>query len=108
MQNEAKRIIREDAKKDAALNKKINAQLIWNGTRYFSDRYCSPQQEYEEDGVVLRGKYNVADRIPRDKNGKLDLVAEYDKRYPMTYRENKENRDNMRQINKSLNEQNDR
>lgn len=74
--DEAKRIIREDAKKAAALQKKVKAQFIWNGTRYYTDRYCPPQQEFEEDGVVLRAGVNVADRIPRNKEGKLDLLAE--------------------------------
>ena len=74
--DEARRIVREDAKRAAAHREKIETQFIWRGTRYFSDRNCSPNQEYAEDGIVLRAKDNVADRIPRDKNGNLDLLAE--------------------------------
>lgn len=74
--DEAKKIAREDAKKAAALKQKVNAQFIWNGTRYYPDKYCSPQQEHEEDDIIIRAGINVTDRIPRDKDGKFDLLAE--------------------------------
>ncbi|MBO7098229.1 MAG: hypothetical protein J6W11_06310 [Alphaproteobacteria bacterium] len=60
--------------KEACLTK--GTDFIYNGTRYNVEESCSVQEEFERDGVVLRGRGNVADRIPRDKNGKLDLLAE--------------------------------
>ena len=51
-------------------------QFLYNGTRYYAERHCPVNQEYQEDGVVLRGRGDVADRIPRDKDGNLDLYAE--------------------------------
>lgn len=51
-------------------------EFIYNGTRYNIEDSCSVQEEFERDGMVLRGLGDVADRIPRDKNGKLDLLAE--------------------------------
>lgn len=52
-------------------------QFLYNGTRYYSERHdCSVDEEYKSYKKVLRGRGNVADRIPRDKNGNLDLLAE--------------------------------
>jgi len=64
----------EDAKLKARKMGKV--QFLYKGTRYYAERNCSVNQEYQEDGVVLRGRGNVADRIPRDENGNLDLYAE--------------------------------
>jgi len=50
--------------------------FIYKGTRYNVEQSCSVQEEFERDGVVLRGSGDVSDRIPRDQNGKLDLLAE--------------------------------
>ena len=50
--------------------------FLYEGTRYNVEQSCSVQEEFERDGVVLRGHGNVADRIPRDKDGKLNLFAE--------------------------------
>lgn len=36
----------------------------------------SVNEEYEKTGKVLRGRGDVSNRIPRDKDGKLDLMAE--------------------------------
>ena len=74
--DEARRIMRDDAKKAAAENRKIENQFIWNNTRYYADKHCSVAQEYSEDKIILRDRYNVTDRIPRDKNGNPDLLAE--------------------------------
>lgn len=57
-------------------NKKVDPQFLYKGTRYYAERHCPVDQEYQEDGIVLRGRGNVADRIPRNKDGKLDLFAE--------------------------------
>lgn len=66
---------RKCAENKASYRSKIN-EFIYNGTRYNVEDSCPVQQEFERDGVVLRGLGDVADRIPRDKNGKLDLLAE--------------------------------
>ena len=50
--------------------------FIYNGARYNVEQSCSVQEEFERDGVVLRGAGDVSDRIPRNKDGKLDLLAE--------------------------------
>ena len=50
--------------------------FIYNSTRYNGEESCPVNEEFERDGVVLRGNGDVADRIPRDENGKLDLLAE--------------------------------
>ena len=75
--DKARRIIREKAKVYKAMNRDYRAQFIFNGTRYFADRYdCTPEQEYKEDGMVIRSGYEVSDRIPRNDKGELDLFAE--------------------------------
>ena len=56
--------------------KKGQIQFLYKGTRYSAEKYCSVDEEYKQDGVVLRGKSDVSDLIPRDKNGNLDLFAE--------------------------------
>ena len=53
-----------------------NNDFIYKGTRYNVEQSCSMQEEYERDGVLLRGAGDVSDRIPRDKDGKLDPLAE--------------------------------
>lgn len=67
---------RQKCKKARQSSLKRNNDFIYKGTRYNVEQSCSVQEEFERDGVVLRGNDNVADRIPRDKNGKLDLLAE--------------------------------
>jgi hypothetical protein len=52
-------------------------QFLYKGTRYYSERHdCSVDEEYKKYKKVLRGRGDVSDRIPRDKNGNLDLYAE--------------------------------
>lgn len=63
-----------EAAKEAYRNR-IN-DFIYNGTRYNVEDSCLVQEEFARDGVVLRGLGDVSDRIPRDENGKLDLLAE--------------------------------
>ena len=73
----ARKIVREKAKQARIANKKFRAQFLYKGTRYYADRYdCSPNQEYLEDGIVIRDGYDVTDRIPVNKKGELDLFAE--------------------------------
>ena len=60
--------------KEACLTK--NNDFIYNGTRYNVEQSCSVEEEFNRDGVVLRGHGDVSDRIPRNKGGKLDLLAE--------------------------------
>lgn len=50
--------------------------FIYKGTRYNVEQSCSVQEEFARDGVVLRGTGDISDRIPRNKNGELDLLAE--------------------------------
>lgn len=50
--------------------------FIYEGTRYNVEQLCSVQEEFARDGVVLRGSGNVSDRIPKNKDGQLDLFAE--------------------------------
>lgn len=50
--------------------------FIYNGTRYNVEESCSVQEEFARDGVVIRGLGDVSDRIPRNKQGELDLMAE--------------------------------
>ena len=73
---EAKKIMRDNAKKAKEEGKKVRTQFVYNGVRYFIDRDCPPAQEYAEDGIVCRDAVDVSDRIPRNKEGKLDLFAE--------------------------------
>lgn len=73
----ARAIIREKAKYAKSKGKKFRAQFIYNGTRYYADRYdCTPQQEYAQDGMVIRDGYDVSKRIPYNSKGELDLFAE--------------------------------
>lgn len=52
-------------------------QFLYKGTRYYAERHdCSVGEEYERYGKVLRGRGDVSDRIPRNKDGQLDLLAE--------------------------------
>lgn len=75
--DKARKIIREKAKVYKAQNREYRAQFIYNGTRYFADRYdCTPNHEYIEDGMVIRNGYEVSDRIPRNDKGELDLFSE--------------------------------
>jgi len=65
----------EEAREKAYAMGKV--QFLYNGTRYYSERHdCSVDEEYKKYKKVLRGRGDVADRIPRDKNGNLDLLAE--------------------------------
>jgi len=65
----------EEAREKAYAMGKV--QFLYNGTRYYSERQdCSVDEEYKKYKKVLRGRGDVADRIPRDKNGNLDLLAE--------------------------------
>ena len=75
--DKARKIIREKAKVARANNKNYRAQFIYEGTRYYAERYdCTPQREYAEDNIVIRDGYDVTDRIPHNKKGELDLFAE--------------------------------
>ena len=47
-----------------------------NGVRCWVGFDGRPQEEYEKTGKVVRKNGDVTDRIPRDKDGKLDLMAE--------------------------------
>lgn len=60
--------------REACLTKEND--FIYKGTRYNVEQSCSVQEEFARDGVVLRGAGDVSDRIPRNKNGELDLLAE--------------------------------
>lgn len=74
---EAKEIARKkaiDAKKKKL--QKIRAEYIYNKRRCSASLNCSVDEEYKRDGIVLRGKGDVSDRIPRDESGNLDLLAE--------------------------------
>lgn len=52
-------------------------QFLYQGTRYYAERHdMTVGEEYKKYHKVLRGRGDVADRIPRDKNGNLDLFAE--------------------------------
>lgn len=74
--DKARNIAREIAKVARAKGKKHRAQFIYNGVRYFADRHdCTAQQEYLQDGIVIRDGYDVTDRIPRNEKGELDLFA---------------------------------
>ena len=74
-----KQIVEKIKNKDSKTkrrNKFRENDFIYKGVRYNVEQTCAIQEEFERDGVVLRGSGDVADRIPRDKNGKLDLYAE--------------------------------
>ena len=74
--DKARNIAREIAKVARAKGKKHRAQFIYNGVRYFADRYdCTMQQEYKEDEIIIRDGYDVTDRIPCNEKGELDLYA---------------------------------
>ena len=52
-------------------------QFLYRGTRYYAERHdLTVDEEYQKYGKVLRGRGDVSDRIPRDKDGHLDLLAE--------------------------------
>ena len=75
--DKARNIIREKAKVAREKGKNYRAQFIYEGTRYYADRYdCTPQQEFAKDNIVIRDGYDVTDRIPRNKKGQLDLFEE--------------------------------
>jgi len=91
--DEAKKIARQNAIEETKQNKSLDTrrqrcatikaagktkktEFIYNGTRYNVEDSCSVQEEFERDGVVLRGNGDVSGIIPRDQNGKLDLLAE--------------------------------
>lgn len=79
LQNSEEEDIAERRKKCEAARAAYRARVndfIYNGTRYNVEDSCSVQEEFARDGVVLRGLGDVSDRIPRDKDGKLDLLAE--------------------------------
>ena len=45
-------------------------------TRCYVELDCPVEEELQKYGSVFRGGKDVTDRLPRDKNGKLDLFAE--------------------------------
>ena len=61
---------------EIARQKGLGQYLDKNGVRCYVNFDGTPQEEYEQTGKVLRKNGDVTDRIPRDKNGKLDLMAE--------------------------------
>ena len=71
---ETQKISKHKAQKRSSQSK--GTDFIYNGVRYNVEQTCSVQEEFERDGVVLRGAGDVSDRIPRDKTGKLNLLAE--------------------------------
>ena len=74
---EAKEIARQkaiEAKKKKLQN--IRAEYLYKKHRCSASLTCSVDEEYKKDGIVLRGKGDVSDRIPRDEKGNLDLLAE--------------------------------
>ena len=73
------RIKNSDNKENRETKKRASTRgndFIYDGTRYNVEQTCPVAEEFARDGVVLRGNDNVSDRIPRDKDGKLDLFAE--------------------------------
>ena len=62
--------------KDKQIRLTKSNDFIYKGTRYNVEQSSLVNEEFERDGVVLRGSGDVSNRIPRDKNGKLDLLAE--------------------------------
>lgn len=75
--NEARKIAREKAKAARAKGEKHRAEFIYNGTRYYADKYdCTPQEEYRQDGIVIRDGFDITDRIPRNEKNEFDLFAE--------------------------------
>ena len=71
-----KKNVENERKGIKAKKEKVDPQFLFKGTRYYAERDCPVDQEYQEDGLVLRGRGDVSDRIPRNKDGKLDLYAE--------------------------------
>lgn len=71
-----KKNVENELKGIKAKKEKVDPQFLYKGTRHYAERHCPVDQEYKEDGIVLRGRGDVSDRIPRDKNGNLDLYAE--------------------------------
>ena len=59
-----------------AREKGIGEYIDKNGVRCWVGFDGRPQEEYEETGKVVRKNGDVTDRIPRNKDGKLDLMAE--------------------------------
>ena len=59
-----------------AREKGLGQYIDKNGVRCYVNFNGTPQEEYEQTGKVLRKNGDVTDRIPRDKDGKLDLTAE--------------------------------
>lgn len=72
----AKEIARQKAIEAKKKKLKAKAEYLYNKRRHSASLTCSVDEEYKRDGVVLRGKGDVSDRIPRDENGNLDLLAE--------------------------------
>ena len=73
---EAKKIARKKAIEAKKKKLKAKAEYIYNKQRQLAELDCSVDEEFKRDNIVLRGKGDVSDRIPRNKNGDLDLMAE--------------------------------
>lgn len=61
---------------EIAREKGLGQYIDKNGVRCLVNFDGRPQEEFEKTGKVLRKNGDVTDRIPRDKDGKLDLMAE--------------------------------
>jgi len=73
-----------DAPKDEAIaiaREKGDKTILFRGdngykTRCYVELDCPVEEEMQKYGSVFRGGKDVTDRIPKDKDGKLDLFAE--------------------------------
>lgn len=61
---------------EIAREKGLGQYIDKNGVRCLVNFDGRPQEEFAKTGKVLRKNGDVTDRIPRDKDGKLDLMAE--------------------------------
>ncbi len=61
---------------EIARQKGLGQYIDKNGVRCYVNFDGTPQEEYKQTGKVLRKNGDVTDRIPRDKDNKLDLMAE--------------------------------
>lgn len=67
----------EDVKTAKELARAKNrGYILYKGTRISTELHCPVAEEFERYGNVIRGGEDVTSRIPRNREGKLDLMAE--------------------------------
>lgn len=49
---------------------------LYKGTRFSTELNCSVAEEFEQYGNVIRGGFDVTNRIPLNNEGKMDLFSE--------------------------------